>query len=90
VTLIETWWAASRRVFPSGYEQSVPREIVEAGDALADALAALLAEAATLREALGWIADPSYVGNYDDRQVVEIYRKWAVNALASSAQEPAP
>ena len=34
-----------------------------------------------LRKVLKQIADPSYIGNYSDREVVEIYRKWATYAL---------
>jgi hypothetical protein len=32
-------------------------------------------------ETLAWIADPSYVGNYAPLDVIDIHRKWAVNAL---------
>ena len=37
-----------------------------------------------LEQALRQIADPSYVGNYSDAEVVEIYRKWALAALDAS------
>lgn len=51
-----------------------------------DALLAELAEAnrklAETREALTWIANPSYVGNYAPLDVIGIHRKWATNALA--------
>jgi hypothetical protein len=36
---------------------------------------------AKLHVVLRQIADPSYVGNYSDAEVVAIYRKWAKNAL---------
>ena len=38
-----------------------------------------------LEGVLRWIADPSYVGNYSDAEVVEIYRKWAKGALDAEA-----
>ena len=47
----------------------------------------LLARVRELTEALTWIADPSYVGNYDDAQVIEIHRSWAKNALAAGETE---
>jgi hypothetical protein len=34
-----------------------------------------------LRKRLTWISDPSYIGNYAPLEVIEIYRKWAVQAL---------
>lgn len=36
---------------------------------------------AALLGVLQVIADDTYVGNYDDGEVVVIYRKWAQNAL---------
>jgi hypothetical protein len=45
------------------------------------ALDALVADRDRLRGVLGEIADPSYVGNYSDAEVVDIYRKWATYAL---------
>jgi hypothetical protein len=44
----------------------------------------LSARVTRLEDALRQIVDPSYVGNYDHEQVVEIYRKWASQALADS------
>ena len=38
-------------------------------------------EVMALRGVLKVIANPSYVGNYSDAEVVEIYRKWAQSAL---------
>lgn len=49
------------------------------GDSMIDAYRI---EIKRLTERLTWIADPSYVGNYSDAEVVEIYRKWAKEALA--------
>ncbi len=59
------------------------RRAVSIGD-LQRAFEALEAELAALRVTLGQIAEPSYVGNYLDHEVVEIYRKWAQNALAAA------
>ena len=38
-------------------------------------------DAENIRQYLRQIADPSFVGNYDDATVIEIYRKWAKVAL---------
>jgi hypothetical protein len=76
-----------------GYGKRVARAYLDL-EAERDALRGELADTETekiergteilrLREALTWIADPSYVGSYadDSAQVVEIHRKWAKNAL---------
>ncbi len=39
-----------------------------------------------LVEALRWIRDPSYVGNYGDGEALEIHRRWAARALARYEQ----
>jgi hypothetical protein len=47
----------------------------------------LEAENQQLRDALTWISDPTYVGNYSYPEIVEIHRKWARSALAGTPSE---
>lgn len=46
--------------------------------------AAVLDHIERLRGVLGEIVDPTYVGSYDDGEVVEIYRKWARHTLEAN------
>jgi hypothetical protein len=39
------------------------------------------------REALEWIADPSYVGNYGEAEVIKVHREWARAVLRSNQGE---
>jgi hypothetical protein len=60
---------------------NVLERIAGATERIADAAEAEPENTDALRQALGWIADATHVGNYAPLEVIEIHRKWAANAL---------